>query len=149
MKYLKMIISFVVIMILVICFLFYRNTILKSNEKLGIQTLRALYEFNSLDEFEENMRKFEDYVSEDVFQQMTIDNSDRVLGVYLKLKGNSCAVDIVDSTSDYIVYHLISDSIEKERLFLFCYKVSNKKIIDIKEAELFLFPTTRGWSIKQ
>ena len=75
MKYLKMIISFVVIMILVICFLFYRNTILKSNEKLGIQTLRALYEFNSLDEFEENMRKFEDYVSEDVFQQMTIDNS--------------------------------------------------------------------------
>ena len=80
MKYLKMIISFVVIMILVICFLFYRNTILKSNEKLGIQTLRALYEFNSLDEFEENMRKFEDYVSEDVFQQMTIDNSDRVLG---------------------------------------------------------------------
>ncbi len=144
-----MIISFVVIMILVICFLFYRNTILKSNEKLGIQTLRALYEFNSLDEFEENMRKFEDYVSEDVFQQMTIDNSDRVLGVYLKLKGNSCAVDIVDSTSDYIVYHLISDSIEKERLFLFCYKVSNKKIIDIKEAELFLFPTTRGWSIKQ
>ena len=131
MKYLKMIISFVVIMILVICFLFYRNTILKSNEKLGIQTLRALYEFNSLDEFEENMRKFEDYVSEDVFQQMTIDNSDRVLGVYLKLKGNSCAVDIVDSTSDYIVYHLISDSIEKERLFLFCYKVSNKKIIDI------------------
>lgn len=149
MKYLKMIISFVVIMILVICFLFYRNTILKSTEKLGIQTLRALYEFNSLDEFEENMRKFEDYVSEDVFQQMTIDNSDRVLGVYLKLKGNSCAVDIVDSTSDYIVYHLISDSIEKERLFLFCYKVSNKKIIDIKEAELFLFPTTRGWSIKQ
>lgn len=149
MKYLKMIISFVVIMILVICFLFYRNTILKSNEKLGIQTLRALYEFNSLDEFEENMGKFEDYVSEDVFQQMTIDNSDRVLGVYLKLKGNSCAVDIVDSTSDYIVYHLISDSIEKERLFLFCYKVSNKKIIDIKEAELFLFPTTRGWSIKQ
>lgn len=149
MKYLKMIISFVVIMILVICFLFYRNTILKSNEKLGIQTLRALYEFNSLDEFEENMRKFEDYVSEDVFQQMTIDNSDRVLGVYLKLKGNFCAVDIVDSTSDYIVYHLISDSIEKERLFLFCYKVSNKKIIDIKEAELFLFPTTRGWSIKQ
>ncbi len=149
MKYLKMIISFVVIMTLVICFLFYRNTILKSNEKLGIQALRALYEFNSLDEFEENMRKFEDYVSEDVFQQMTIDNSDRVLGVYLKLRGNSCAVDIVDSTSDYIVYHLISDSIEKERLFLFCYKVSNKKIIDIKEAELFLFPTTRGWSIKQ
>ncbi len=149
MKYLKMIISFVVIMILVICFLFYRNTILKSNEKLGIQTLRALYEFNSLDEFEENMRKFEDYVSEDVFQQMTIDNSDRVLGVYLKLKGNSCAVNIVDSTSDYIVYHLISDSIERDRLFLFCYKVSNKKIIDIKEAELFLFPTTRGWSIKQ
>ena len=137
------------VIILVVCIIFYKFEMPVSNTKLGMKALHALYEFHTLDEFEENMKNFESYVSKDVFQQMSIDNSDRILGVYLKMKGNSCTVDVVDSTSDYIVYRLISDSIEEQRLFLFCYKVKGNKIIEIKEAELFSFPTTHAWNIKQ
>lgn len=145
MKYLKITISFLLIIVIIICIFFIKKGTFKYNEQLGIQVLTTLYEFETVDEFEKNMEEFQNYVSEDVFYQMTVDNTDRVLGVYLKLKGNSCNVDIVESTSNYIVYHLISNSIERERLFLFCFSVENGKIIEIKEAELFPFPTTYVW----
>lgn len=148
MKYLKIIIPFILSVVLILCILFYTDKLSKTEENLGIQALLALYEFDTVDRLEDNLKKFRHYVSEDVFQQMTIDNSDRVLGVYLKLKGNPCVVDIVESTPNYIIYRLISDSIEEQRLFLFCYEIKNNKIVEIKEAEIFSFPTTHVWDMK-
>lgn len=127
--------------------LFYGFVQIKKSENLGQNALRSLYEFYSLEEFEQNIERFHSYVTDEVFEQMTANNTDRVLGVYLKLKANPCSVNIIEVKSNYIVYSLLSDSIEPERRFLFVFGVKNAKIDYIKEAELFLLPTTRGWEI--
>ncbi len=56
MKYVKIIISFMLVIILVVCIIFYKFEMPVSNTKLGMKALHALYEFHTLDEFEENMK---------------------------------------------------------------------------------------------
>lgn len=125
----------------------WRYTVENNNIALGINTLKSLYKFGSLKQFDKNIKIFESYVSKEVFNQMTANNSDRILRIYLKFNANPCYVNVIDATPAYIVYSLVSESIENNRCFLFAYKVKGNKIVDIKEAELFILPTSRGWEI--
>lgn len=118
-----------------------------SNIILGEQALHSLYDFETLDEFDKNISIFETLVTPEVFNTMTANNSDRILGVYLKFKGQPSKVSIIESREGYIVYSLVSDSIERERTFLFTYSVDNDIISSINEAEIVPFMTTKGWQV--
>lgn len=116
---------------------------------LAINTLRSLYEFETLTQFGENIEVFESYVTPEVFDVMTADNSDRILRVYLKFNGKPSYVNVLEATQDYIIYSLVCESIERDRIFLFAYDSSGGKITGIREAELFKFPTTHSWEIDE
>lgn len=112
---------------------------------IAVQTLRSLYEFENLVQFGENIAIFETLVTPDVFKRMTADNTDRILRVYLKFNGRPSYVNVIEAGKGYIVYSLVCEAIERERVFLFNYEINGGKISAIREAELFTFATTRGW----
>jgi hypothetical protein len=114
---------------------------------LGVRTLRSLYEFENLTQFDENVDLFETLVTPHVFHLMSADNSDRILRVYLKFNGRPSYVDIIETGPNYVIYSLVCAAIERERLFLFIYEVEGGKVTAIREAELFAFATTRGWNV--
>ncbi len=114
---------------------------------IGRKALLSLYDFDSLDEFESNIEVFHSYVTDEVFDKMTADNTDRMLLVYLKFRGNPTKVKIWEEEEDHIIYSLLSDSMEAERRFFFGYDVEDGKITSIREGELIPFPTTIDWGV--
>jgi hypothetical protein len=118
-----------------------------SKELLGLDLVRCLYEYDALEEFGTNAVRLKDFVSEEVFDRLSSDNSDRVLSVYLKFNAKPCQVNVIDSTQNYVVYSLISSVIEPERVFAMFFDVDGGKVIDVREAELFAFPTTIGFEV--
>ena len=115
--------------------------------QLGESVVFALYEYKSLEEFDTNIDVFEGLVTDEVFRRMTANNTDRVLSVYLKFRSLPVLVNIIESTPSYVVYSLVSEAIEPERLFVLVFEVTEGKISAIREAELFPFVTTVGWDL--
>lgn len=118
------------------------------SKDIGEQVLYALYDYEDLIDFAENIEELETLTTTEVFNRMTMNNADRILMVYLKFMGNPSMVNIVESGEGYIIYSLVSESIEPERLFLFTYGVNPEGLVDrINEAELTTFVTNAGWKI--
>ena len=114
---------------------------------LAINTLRSLYEFETLTQFGENVEIFRSLVTPEVFNVKNVNNSDRILRIFLKFNGNPSYVNVLEATPNFIIYSLLSESIERDRLFIFIYEVEGRRISAIREAELFRFPTTHSWEI--
>lgn len=135
-----------VIVSTIICYSVIQQILVNNKTVLGIKTLKSLYEFENLEQFGDNVAIFQELVTPEVFARMTADNSDRILRIYLKFNGNASYVEVLEATDQFIIYSLVCNSIERDRLFYFAFKVRTGKVTEIKEAELFKFSTTQGWN---
>lgn len=110
--------------------------------ELGFLALKYLYNFSSVGELNSNMDLLREITSSDVYEKLTIDNTDRSLNVYLKFKGNPTYVVPERSTDKYIIYHLLTKTISESRKFVFFFDVDGGKIVNIRESEIIDFVTT-------
>lgn len=114
----------------------------RNSARLGVRAVKLLYQFYDLNELDKNMTDFKKIVSNSVYEELTIDNEERLLTTYLKLKGNTCIVHVVESTADYVIYTLETDTIENDRKFIFMFSTEGGKIIKVKEAECIDFTSS-------
>lgn len=123
---------------------FYRNKITEDTKKdLGIQCVKALYEFSSGVELDKNMEIVKTICTDVVYSDLTIDNEERTLTTYLKFENKPVKVNIVKSTGDYIYYTLDTETIDESRLFIFNFNVNEDGLIDwVKECECIEFLDT-------
>jgi hypothetical protein len=113
---------------------------------LGIRIVQALYQFDTLEEFDRNIEVFHALVSEEVFDRMTANNTDRVLSIYLKFRAKPCRVVVLEAGLGYVIYSLASEAIESERRFLLTLSEAGGRATDVRECELFLLPTSNDWN---
>lgn len=106
---------------------------------IGVKAVKLLYQFYDLEELDRNMAELKKITSDAVYDELTIDNEERLLNTYLKIKGNTCLVHVVDYTSDYVVYTLETATIDKNRKFIFMFSTKGGKITKVKEAECIDF----------
>ena len=113
---------------------------LKSLEdvKTGEKAVKLMYDFGSYDEvYQEHMTKLKELTTDDIYTNITVTNVDRALTTYLKFKGHSSKVKILQKTDSYIMYYLDTESITQTRKFVMYYHVNMwGKIDDIQECEV-------------
>ena len=111
----------------------------RRSSEIGVQAVKLLYQFYDLEELDSNMTELKKITSSAVYDELTIDNEERLLNTDLKLKGNTCLVHVIECTSDYVTYSLETETIDKDRKFIFMFEVRGGKIIKVKEAECIDF----------
>lgn len=109
-------------------------------ESTGIEAVNLMYDFSDVYELDSNMSKLEDIMTPEIFKEVTIDNQDRALNTYLKFKKNPVKVEIIKSTSSYVLYRLHTDSITGNRKFMMTFDTNLLgKINYIREMEIIDF----------
>lgn len=107
---------------------------------VGVQAVGYLYNFSNLEELDRNMEKLRKITTEEVYEQLTIDNTNRALSTYLKFKGKPSYVTIDDQTNSYVSYHLKTAEVASSRKFIFMYNVNSSGLIDkVREVEAIDF----------
>lgn len=131
-------------LITVIAILLYgtklQSTVKRQSEELGILAVKSLYDFGTSEQLDAQMDVLKTITTEPVFNQLSIDNEGRTLNTYLKFKNKPVTVEILDSSSDYVLYSLQTDSISSSRKFLFIFSVDDNGLISsVREMEAIDF----------
>jgi hypothetical protein len=114
----------------------------KEKENLGIQAINLMYNFNSVYELDNNKKYLKEITTPEVYSKLTIDRTERAMGVYLKFRKKPVHVKIKKSTDSYVLYSLDSESIESTRKFILMFEVDEKgRISYIRESEIIDFTT--------
>lgn len=105
---------------------------------LGVELVRAMYDFENPYELDKNMLVVQKLVTEDVFSDLTIDNEQRTLSTYFKFKDASVHVNVLKSTDSYVLYSLDSEAISADRKFILIFSVNEEGVInEVKEMECY------------
>jgi hypothetical protein len=108
--------------------------------KLGVNAVKMLYQFRNVDALEYQQESLKSITTEDVYNQLTVDNDQRMLNTYLKFNEDASSVNVEKSTDSYVIYSLDCDSIDESRKFVFLFDVnSSGKISYVRECELIDF----------
>lgn len=126
----------VMILIVIGILLFYW---INPNGNYGELAVKYLYNFQTVQELDANMDALKEITTEEVYEQLTIDKTDRALNVYLKFNNNPVVVKFEEITDSYIIYSLETESISSFRKFVFFYEVEGGKISKVREGELIDF----------
>lgn len=130
----------VALIIFVILGVYSRYVLNTGSTEIGIQAVKCLYDFGTVEQLNYQMQGLQEITTSAVFNQLTIDNEQRTLNTYLKFKNKAVTVDVVEATSDYILYHLQTENISQSRLFCFYYHVNKHGKIDkVREVEAIDF----------
>ena len=135
----------ILLLVILIVYFFLHSTELTSSEKekLGLQVVYDLYDFRDAYQLDANMTDLKECVTEEVFNDLTIDNEQRTLTTYLKFKNTSTSVNIIYSTDSYIYYSIENENISDTRRFIFLFNVNKSGKVDwYKEAESIEFLNT-------
>lgn len=76
--------------------------------------------------------------SEDVYAQITLKKNGN-LYTFIDTARELTSVNIIKSTNDYIIYSLNSPQIDPESRYVLFYEVTNKKVTEVRECELYDF----------
>ena len=113
------------------------------HESIGIELVKALYDFKDVYQLDSNMVIVKELTTEPVFNDLTIDNEQRTLTTYLKFNNKPCTVHIIDNTDSYVMYRLENENISSDRIFVFFFKVDKDgKVNWYKEVEGIEFVNT-------
>lgn len=108
--------------------------------ELGKNVVKMLYEFRSVDSLEFQMSALKNVTTEDVYNQLTVDNEERLLNTYLKFNEEASKVVVEKATDSYVIYSLDCKTIDSTRKFIFMFSVNDDgKICWVRECELIDF----------
>lgn len=132
------------ICMLLFLYLFSLKHEIFSRGAIGVKAVNYLYDFSSIDDLEGNLSKLADVVTEDVYKDVAVTNSDKALNTYLKFKKNPVTVSIIDSKPGFVLYTLDTNSLSSGRKFIFSYTVNwMGKIDSVREMEAIDFYETK------
>lgn len=137
----KLLLPILVLSFLVSCFTFTLiNNSSKNQKDIGVKAVTYLYQFNQVEDLDNNMEKLKTITTDEVFNQLTVDNEERTLNTYLKFKGKSTDVEIIKSTETYVLYSLDTEYVDSNRVFIFMFDVNNEgKLSYVRECECLDF----------
>lgn len=88
---------------------------------IGEKAVMLMYNFSDAYELDSHMKDLRKITTKEIYNELTINNSDRTLNTYLKFKDNSVDVEIIKSTRDYVLYRLNTESLTTNRKFMFTF----------------------------
>ncbi len=129
---------FVAALISIVVF-FLSSASVSLKRTLGVEAVMLMYDFDSLDEVQENQKRLAQIMDEDTYAGLTIDNENRQLYTYVRYYGNKSIINVVEATDKYVLYRIESNCVEPDRLFIMIFEVSHGRISKIKECECLDF----------
>lgn len=110
----------------------------EEGKKTAKEAVMLMYDFDSYDNvYKEHMASLKKITTDEIYNNITVENIDRALTTYLKFKGHPSKVEFIEVTDNYVVYSLDTESITQTRKFAMFYHTNwLGKIDSMKEAEL-------------
>lgn len=104
------------------------------SQDIGSRCVRLLYQFSTPQEIVDNQRQLELLVTDEVFSDLNIDDTNRVVNAYYKFKYSTSSVNIVSSAPGCVVYTIANENIDPDSLWIFKYTLDSSGKIDwVKE----------------
>ena len=111
-------------------------------DDIGIKAVKYMYQFTTIAELDANMEGLKLITSDEVYNYLTFDRTDKALNVYLKFHNKPVFVNIEDTGPGFVIYTLNTESISADRRFVFFFKVKSGKIVYAREGEFLDFNDT-------
>lgn len=116
---------------------FYRSNQVHKKIEVGKQAVLAMYNYSDSSQLDLQMKLLKRITTEEVFNQLTFDNTEKSLRTYLSFRESAVSVVFLKCTDTYILYSLNADTIVSSREFIFLYDVSHEGTISYaKEADV-------------
>lgn len=125
--------------------LYLEHRVDEEKARLGRQAVALLYNFKSIQQLDGQMTGLYNITTEEVYNQLTIDNEGRTLNTYIQFNCGSCEVNVLESGTEFVIYSLkaSSGSPKEDEIFVFLYNVNKDgKICWVKEMEGYEFTDT-------
>lgn len=100
----------------------------------------ATYLYTYCDELEcaKQDKELEGICSPDVYAQLTLEKNG-TLRSFVRAAKEQTTVNIIKSTSDYVIYSLNAPQIEESKRYVMFFEAQNGKIVQARECELYDF----------
>ena len=106
--------------------------------ELGVSTVKLMYEFETPGEILSNQEKLKDILSEEEFDELCIDNELRTVNAYYKFGYSESAVNVVKADSNYVIYTLDNENIDRDTKWLFLFDVVSGRVCNVREYMMVL-----------
>ncbi len=103
---------------------------------IGRATVKLMYEFETIDDLPSNYATLYQFVEEEDWIRLNIDNDLRVVNTYYKFNTLRSDVSVLGSDRGCVAYRLINGNIPAQTIWLFNYETAQGKIRNIREYSL-------------
>ncbi len=104
-----------------------------AGEILAVDTLRCLYEYNKISEVYQRNSQLKRNCSEQVYEQVSPDNSGHYEGILARTKNYPTKVRVVLTRPSMVVFALENPNVYPEDLWCFEYQVQGVKLTHVRE----------------
>lgn len=118
------IIGFCCVIAIILFIVFSLKFEIFSRGSIGEQVIYALYDFESVEDLSLSDDDLKKLVTDEVYTNLSVTNSDKALNTYLKFKEESVSVEILETRPGSILYTLNTNSLSSGRKFLLLYDVN-------------------------
>ena len=129
------VLSVVIVTQLLLLWIF--TTLSSDKFDLGVEAVKAMYQFNTPEELLEGQQYLKSILTEDEFERLCLDNTSRAISAYYKFGYSSSKVNVLEHYDGYVLYTILNTNIPKQHQWVFEYKLTDEgKITDVKEYRL-------------
>ncbi len=135
----KQFIRIVSIVIIVLCIFIGAYTVYfysTDNSDLGVRMVCLLYEYEDFNELDARQEQIESLCTQDVFEQLSLNNSDHFKGTYGRTQNFPTSVKVVFLRPGLVVYALDNYLVYPSDLWCFEYTITGGKFSEVREYKL-------------
>lgn len=96
---------------------------------IGSRCVMLMYDFSTPQELATNQRLLQNITTDQVFETLTIDNTNRAVNAYFKFQYSPSAVNILASTPGCVLYTITNDYVDPDAVWVFLYTLDTSGAI--------------------
>lgn len=96
---------------------------------IGSRCVMLMYDFSTPQELATNQKLLQNITTDQVFETLTIDNTNRAVNAYFKFQYSPSVVNILASTPGCVLYTITNDYVDPDAVWVFLYTLDTSGAI--------------------
>ena len=120
----------VLLLVALLTFLWVCTVSARTSTDIGVRCVMLMYDFSTPQELATNQRLLQNIVTEELFEDLSIDDTNRAINAYYKFQYAPSSVRVLMSTPGCVIYTLDNEYIDPDDVWVFVYTLDSSGVID-------------------
>ena len=123
---------------------YFLTAVVPNNDGPGVDLVKTMYEFETPNDLARGQEKLKSIVTEELYEDLTVDNLIRAGEAYYKFQYSASKVEIVDVDPYCTTYRIRNKNINPDDIWVLRYTLNDDGIIDSVKEYRLLAPRSSG-----